>query len=334
MSRKETWTMEMKQAIEFIKKYQSFVVTCHINPDGDAVGSIFGLANVLREMGKTVYVYNRDPVPKNLVFLSGIEELIRDIKLVPQIQACIVLDSGELNRTGEDFEKYVKSKPLLNIDHHQTNSNFGDVNWVMPKKSSVGEMITEMAIAMGGEISPEAALSFYTSILTDTGSFQFSNTGAETLHAAGNLVERGADSEKAAKQYYHSKPASHLILLAKCLESLEFNVDFTRGDLVLTRQIFKQTNTDGSASDGIINLINDVETVKVAIIYRELEQKKWKISMRSNGEVDVAALAERYGGGGHKRAAGCVVEDDLESVKKQIREEIERRIRAAGPVGR
>ena len=326
--------MAMKLAIDFIKKYQSFALSCHINMDGDAAGSAFGLAHVLREMGKTVYVYNHDPVPKNLFFLSGIEQLIRDIKLIPQVQACIVLDSGELSRTGEDFEQYAKSKPILNIDHHQTNSNFGDVNWVMPEKSSVGEMITEMVLEMGEEIKPDAALCFYTSIMTDTGSFQFSNTGAKTLHAAGDLVERGADPEAAAKAYYHSKPASHLILLAKCLQTLEFNVDFTRGDLVLNRDIFKETNTDGTASDGIINLINDIESVKIAITYRQLELKKWKISMRSNGEVDVASIAEMHGGGGHKRAAGCVVLGEIDSVKKKIRDEAERRIKAAGPGGR
>jgi bifunctional oligoribonuclease and PAP phosphatase NrnA len=334
MSRKRTWKMEMKQAIDFIKKYQSFAVTCHINPDGDAAGSILGLAHVLRDMGKTVYVYNRDSISRNLTFLSGIEELIRDIKLVPQVQAAIVLDSGELGRTGEDFEKFSKSVPVLNIDHHETNTKFGDVNWVMPDKSSVGEMLTEMIIEMGEEIGPEAAMSFYTSIITDTGSFQFSNTGAQTLHAAANLVERGADPEKASTEYYHKKPASHLMLLSKCLQTLEFNVDFTRGDLVLTSQIFREASTDGSASDGIINLIMDVETVKVAITYRQLEQKKWKISMRSNGEVDVASFAGMFGGGGHKRAAGCTVLEDLDSVKKQIREEAEKRIRAIGPGGR
>jgi phosphoesterase RecJ-like protein len=195
---------------------------------------------------------------------------------------------------------------------------------VDPEASSTGEMITLLAQAMKLRISPAAATCLYTAILTDTGSFQFSNTTPRALRAAADLIEAGASAAAVADYYYHSKPASHLLLLAQALSTLDFNPDFSRGEAELNLDMFKKAGAGSDASEGIINWINDVETVKVSILYRQVGDRRWKVSLRSKGELNVAELTARFGGGGHQNAAGCTVEGDLPDVKRIIREQVDR----------
>ncbi|HUT55797.1 MAG TPA: bifunctional oligoribonuclease/PAP phosphatase NrnA [bacterium] len=314
----------MQQAIEFIRRHRSFALAAHLNPEGDAIGATLGLALILRAIGKQAYAFNGDGVPAVLRFLPGATGLIRDASALPAAEAVIALDAGDADRPGPEFKKFMHGRPVLNIDHHQTNSRFGQVNWVDPQASSTGEMIAIMAQAMAAPISPDAALCLYTAILTDTGSFQFSNTTPRALRAAADMVALGASPESAADNYYHARPAPHLALLALTMATLEFNPGSTRGDVAVTAAMFKQTGTGPEAAEGVINMITDVESVKVAILFRETDPNVWKVSLRSKGALDVAGLANRHGGGGHKNAAGCKLEGELGEVKKIIREEVEK----------
>jgi len=316
----------MKKAAEFIKSHDSFIAASHLNPEGDAIGALLGIAAIIEKSGKTCLTYNGDPVPPNTAFLAGSDKIINEIDKVPKADAAILLDCGDLERPGEDFKKIALPLPLLNIDHHGTNTEFGTVNWVDPQASSTGEMIVRLAEYMGIGPGPEAALALYTAVLTDTGSFQYNNTTAEALKAAARMVEAGARPEVAADNYYHRIPASNLVLLAKCLDTLEFNSEQTRGDMVLSNDMMEETNTGPEAAEGFVNYITDVATVKVAVLIREQGDGSWKLSMRSKGEIDVAEIAARYNGGGHRNAAGCRIKGGLEEVKKTIRQEIDREI--------
>lgn len=315
--------MTMKQAIEFIDKYNSFAVAAHLNPEGDAIGSTIALALIVRGAGKSAFYYSRDPIPKNMSFLPGLGDIIRKTGQIPEVEAVIVLDCGDLERTGPEFAEFASDKPILNIDHHQTNNGFGAVSWVEPEASSTGEMIAELARAMKAAVSPDIATCIYTAILTDTGSFQFSNTSPRTLRVAADMIEAGARPEISSSNYYHAKPAGSLLLLAGCLATLEFNQDFTRGDIVITTEMFEKTKTGPDAAEGIINLIADVETLAVAVVYRQTGQDQWKVSLRSKGETDVAKIAAGFKGGGHKNAAGCSMSGDLDQVKETIRKTVD-----------
>jgi phosphoesterase RecJ-like protein len=319
----------MEQAIEFIRRHRSFALAAHLNPEGDAIGATLGLAHLLRSLGKEAHPFNADGVPAVLRFLPGAQELIRDAAALPKVEAVIVLDAGDADRPGPAFKQFMAGRPVLNIDHHRTNTDFGQVNWVDPSASSTGEMIVVMARAMDAPVSPDAALCLYTAILTDTGSFQFSNTTPRALSAAADMIAAGARPELAADNYYHARPASHLALLALSLATLEFNPAFSRGDAAVTSAMFQKTATGPEAAEGIINMITDVESVRIAVLFRQTGAGEWKVSLRSKGSLDVAALANTHGGGGHKNAAGCKLEGALAEVKKIIREEVEKMLAIA-----
>jgi phosphoesterase RecJ-like protein len=320
-------TRMMDRAIEFIRGHASFALAAHLNPEGDAIGATLGLALILRGLGKSAVAYNGDPLPSSLRFLPGARDMAHDPAALVEMEAVIVLDCGDIDRPGQAFRKFIGARPLLNIDHHRTNTGFGMVNWVEPEASSTGEMIAVMARAMGAQVTPQAASCLYTAILTDTGSFQFSNTTSRALRAAADMVEAGARPEEASENYYHCKPASHLKLLALVMPTLEFNRDLTRGDVSITAAMFEQTGTGPEAAEGLINMIMDVDSVKAAVLFRETGPGKWKASLRSKGQLDVAALANRHGGGGHKNAAGCSLDGSLDQVQMAIRAEVEELIR-------
>jgi bifunctional oligoribonuclease and PAP phosphatase NrnA len=315
---------DLEQAVAFINTYDSFAVSAHQNPEGDALGATLGLCSILRGLGKTAHAFNPDPVPAIMRFLPGAKSVLHAVSAIPPVDAVIVLDCGDRDRTGADFKQFMKPKPVLNIDHHQTNTAFGEKNWVEPTASSTGEMIVALAEALDAKIGRDAALCLYTAILTDTGSFNFSNTSAGALYAAAEMVEAGAKPEVAAGNYYHAKPAGYLLLLADFLATLSFNPAQTMGEAVLRLASYARTATGPDTSENFINFISDVQTVKVAVCYRENDDGQWKVSFRAKGEVDVAQLASAFGGGGHKNAAGCTIPGTLEEVQKRVREAVEK----------
>jgi len=308
----------MKQAVKFIREHASFVVTTHANPEGDAVGSVLAMADILERMGKKAYAYMADPVPRNLLFLPGADRVIKSADELPQAQAAVVLDCGDLDRPGNEFPKMAKGLPLLNIDHHKTNSRFGAVNLVDPDASSTGEILVGLFKEAEVEISPRAALCLFTAILTDTGSFQHPNTGEATLRAAADMIAAGARPETAARNYYHAKPAAHLMLMAKAMATLRFNRNQTVAAVTVTKEMYKKTGAGPEAVEGLINVLTDAETVKIAVLFRQTGEAEWKVSLRSKGEADVAALAQGFGGGGHQNAAGCTIKGSLEEVEEKI----------------
>lgn len=320
----------MKKAIDFINSRMSFVVAAHRNPDGDAAGATLGLVLVLRALGKEAAAYNADGMPDNTLFLPGARETVTELASLPEAEAVIVLDSGDAGRPGAEFLEWTGDRPVLNIDHHVTNTGFGDANWVDHAASSTGEMIARLAAEMEVPLDAGAALCLFTAILTDTGSFSFSNASPETFRIAAGLVERGARPEVASARYYHSKPPGYLLLLNRFLAGFEYNSDKTMADASLSRKDYEDAGSDSSVSETFVNILMDVEGVAAAAFYREVGADSWKVSMRSRGQADVAVIARGLGGGGHPNAAGCSLAGSLGEVKRVIRAGIGEAIAAVG----
>ncbi len=321
---------KIKAVLDVLGGHDTFVVACHVNPEGDALGSALGLAAFLEEWGKRVSTFCQDPVPRIVEFLPGSRSVIRDVNGLDLPQAIVVVDSSDLRRTGGEFPKFVNrfkkqvAGPLVNIDHHSSSDDFGDINLVLAGASSTCEILYEILLASRRRISPRVATCLYTGLAHDTGSFRFTNTTARTLETAARLVKAGANPSEICFNLYENQPRSKVELLALVIETLRFSDDGRRAEMVLTDEMFKRTGTDASAAEGFINLISAVEGVDVAMLFRQQGNDVYKVSFRANDKVDVAEVAKGLGGGGHRQAAGATVEGDLEKVRREVHSALDR----------
>jgi phosphoesterase RecJ-like protein len=303
----------MKKLVEEIRQKNDFVVTSHVDPDGDAVGSQLAMASLLKEIGKRVVILSEKAVPRKYQFLPSVREVVTELPAAFECQAAVVLDCASIKRLGK-IAPYLDGKFLINIDHHPTNMYFGNVNWVVPGASSTSELIYRVIEEMGVTVGEERATCLYVGILTDTGGFRFPNTTSDSLRIASALVEQGADPSIIATQVYLNRSMDEVLLLSKVLATVEVHSGI--GTMCLTRSMVKdmKVNTEGF-SDHVLQLKN----VEVGALFKELDGRV-KVSLRSRGEIDVSMLAREFGGGGHETAAACLVTGKLSEVKRKILE--------------
>lgn len=294
-----------------------FLVACHENPEGDAIGSELALAIALRGMGKTVTVLNADPVPGNLAFLPGADSVVAEAD-GSLYEVAVVVDCGSPERTGRVEPELRKPPVLVNIDHHRTNGGCGEYCLIDPEAAATGMLVYRILFAMGAEIVYDVAVNIYVAILTDTGSFHYANTSPEAFHIAGEMVRRGIDPWAVAEKVYETRTAGRLRLLGRVLDSLEI----TAGGKVAAVTTMKKDLADFSAGkddlEGFINYPRSVIGVEVAVSFREERSGEFRVSFRSKGRVDVSAVAQAFGGGGHRNAAGCTVQGTLPEVKRKV----------------
>lgn len=302
----------MKLAQE-IRRKNSFLITSHIDPDGDSVGSQLAMASLLKEFGKEAVILNERSAPKNYRFLPYAGEITTRIPEGFGYEAIVVLDSASLDRIG-NVSKYVQGKFIINIDHHPTNRFFGDINWVAPKASSTSELIYRLIKRMGVEVGEERASCLYAGILTDTGGFRFPNTTSDSLRIASILVKEGADPSYIATQVYLNRSMEELLLLSKLLTTTEMHGNIAT--MYLTRPMMEKLNVN---TEGFSDYVLQLGGVELGILFKELDGKV-KVSLRSRGRIDVSMLAKKFGGGGHETAAACLVVGKLSEVKKKILE--------------
>ncbi|HOX43417.1 MAG TPA: 30S ribosome-binding factor RbfA [Myxococcota bacterium] len=292
------------------------LVTSHLNPDGDAVASILALGLALRALGKDVVVYNPDPVPDNFRFLPGSAD-VRTAFEPGAYDVTAVLDCSELGRVGPLPAPAERGK-LVSLDHHLTTQPLGEAYYVNPGASAIGEMIHALLPHLGVEADADIATNVYTSILADTGSFHYSNATPAALRVAADMVERGVKTWDVALAVYESQPLCRLRLLGRVLETLEVPAPGQHGSILVTQQMFQETGTTKDMLDGFINYPRSIEGVEVAIQFREENPARYKVSFRSRGRVNVAEIAERFGGGGHFNAAGCTLDGPLPEVRALV----------------
>ncbi len=304
-----------------IKAGRRFLVASHANPDGDAVGSLLAMGLLLERMGKEVVMYNKDPVPGNFRFLPG-SELIRSTLDDFAFDTTVILDCSELDRVGS-LPDAGRLGTLVGIDHHLTAEPLGEVTYLDPGASSIGEMIHDIMQHLPVDLDPVLAVCIYTSILSDTGSFRYSNTTPKTLRVAAEMVAHEVSPWEVALAVFESQPRTRLDLLSQVLQTLDVDPSNRYGSIVITRQMFDQTGTKVEDIDGFINYPRGIEGIEVAIQYRQVDMERYKVSFRSRGSVNVAGIAGQYGGGGHANAAGCTLDGTLESVRERIQQAVE-----------
>lgn len=304
-----------EEIVSYLKKNDSYLVATHINPEGDALGSSIALSMALESLGKNVIVYDRDPVPYFYRFLPGHERFTNTLSPGSPIHNLILLDCNDPERA-ELVDILKKIKPFtIVIDHHETERDFGDLRWIVPSASATGQMIFHLIKAMGINISVEMATNLYTAIAIDTGTFRYSNTNASTLLDAAELVKAGANPASVATSLYDTWSRGRFELLILSLNTLEIldGVAVT----TVTREMFQKTGTDAADTENFANFPRMIADVKVSAFFREIEEG-WKVSLRSKGLVNVAEVAEAFGGGGHRNAAGYKVKGDLKGAKESL----------------
>jgi len=300
-----------------IRSNDSFVLSTHMNPEGDAIGSEVGLALALVKMGKKVSVVNVDPVPEFLHFLPGTDMIKQGDTIDEPHDVFVVLDC-EPERTGIKNHGSAPVKTVVNIDHHITNPKTADINWVDDGAAAAGEMVYDLLVAMDWPIDNEIATNLYTSIFTDTGSFRYSNTDEAALTKAGRLLNYGVNPWKITEEVYETKSFRRMKLLGLVLAGIEKSSDGRVAWMTVTDEDFAISGGKVEDIDGFINYPRAVKGVEVAILFRDAGPDRVKVSFRSKGRVNVSRLAESLGGGGHPNAAGAALDGSMDEVREKV----------------
>jgi len=296
----------LDEILNQIGRRNTFLLTSHARPDGDAVGSTLACAQILRSMGKQASVVLSDGVPVIYRRLPFSDSVLQSTDQAPEADAAIILECDGLARTRLAG---LEGHYLINIDHHATARPFADINWIDTSACATAEMIFRLARHAGVKISPEVATCLYTAVLTDTGSFSFPGTTARTFELALELVKCGADPVHIAHNVYFSAPLSKMRLLGNALTSLH-----REGKVVwmhITQEMMEGCDATEEDCEGLVNYALAIGGIEVALFFRELPGGNFRVSLRSKGNVNVAAIAEFFGGGGHECASGCGVNGPL-----------------------
>lgn len=303
-----------------LRQGNRYLLTSHVNPDGDAIGSELGLARLLRRLGKGAVVWNRDETPAIYRPLPGSDRIHHGAEapagFPDRFDTVVVLECPSPDRTG--IEEHLAALPVINIDHHMGNQHYGAINWVDTGAPAVGEMVYRLAQGLKLDLDPETASCLYLTLITDTGGFRFSNSTPAAFEAAAELVREGAQPEQVSQWLYESQPLGTVRLLGEMLGSLELHAGGRVATGRLTREMFERSAAGAGDSEGLIDHLRSIAGVQAVGLVREREDGTQKVSLRSRGEVDVEKIARHHGGGGHRNAAGYVLPGDGESVREQV----------------
>lgn len=311
--------MSYKAVADVIKKHKKFVVTTHINPDADAIGSALAVAVVLRSMGKSVTVLNEDAVPGWLKFLPRTSWVKKpsQVKLL-DYDVAIALDCGDAARIGNVRGLLNKEKLLVNIDHHKTNVGFGGVNLVLPKASSTAEVLYELFVTMKVHFSKELATLLYAGIMTDTGSFRYDCTSPRTHAIAGELIARGVSAQEIYSRIYDVVSIDDLKTFMGIANQVEFLHGRKLACLDLKKADIKKFSEGFDVRDKLFAFFRSAQGVEVIVIFNEVGKNRTRVNFRSKGHVDVALLASKFQGGGHAKASGCTLDLGIKETRKKI----------------
>lgn len=305
--------------VEAIKASETICIVGHVRPDGDCIGSQLGLTLALLNTGKNVTCWNQDPLPAKLAFLDP-KKLIQPPEKGRQFDCVIATDCASLERLGTTVECINARKLFINIDHHASNTRYGDLNWIAAREPSTGELIFRLLKAANWPITPAISDCLFTAVSTDTGSFQYPTTRPATYHVAGELVKRGANLEKICDEVYQSYPLARVRLLRHVYNKFRLTHENQIAYFWLKKADYTRTGSDPSDSEGLIDHIRAIDPVIVACVFEEVEPEITRISLRSKSpKVDVNKIAQIFGGGGHSAAAGArIVGTPLSTQRKVV----------------
>jgi phosphoesterase RecJ-like protein len=312
-------TTEITRIADAIRARQSFVLSSHARPDGDAIGSQLAMAYALRALGKDVRVVNRDPAPPPLMAFAGVPDIEIAAKVDGDFDAAIIMECGELARTGvEGLDRGF----VINIDHHPGNTGYGEINWVDPAAAACGEMVFDLVVGLGVPLTAEIATHVYVAILTDTGSFHFSSISPRTFDICRGLLEAGVDPVAVARSVYDSGTMSRLKLSGALLSGMQIDATGRIALLYLDHEIARAAGGAYEDTDGLINEPLTVKEVQAVVFFKHVQGDEYRVSMRSKGAIDVNAVAKEFGGGGHKNAAGCTAVGRIDALRQLFVEKV------------
>jgi phosphoesterase RecJ-like protein len=312
---------EVKKTLKLLRSKTRFLITSHIGIDGDGLASELALARALKKMGKKVQVLNDSGTPHAYQFLPDAQKIERFGQVSPAPrEVTVILDAGKFERIGSLKDVVsLRRDTVINIDHHRSNKGFGTVSLIDPLISSAGELLFEFFKWAKIEIDKTTALLLYVAILTDTGRFTYDNTTARTHRNIGELLEYGIRPELVANEIYRRVTHGQVELLKHALATLTYTEDGRIAHITLLRKDFDQTGTSGLETQEFVEIPRSIDGVRVGIYFREtLEKGTVKVSMRSNGGIDLNRFARRFGGGGHRSAAGITLQTKIEEAKRKI----------------
>lgn len=297
-------------------------------PDGDCVGSSLALYTALKKAGKQVRYILDDSIPVKYEFLSNSDKAERPGEY-ERFDAVIAVDCGDEERLG-NCSKYLKGNFVINIDHHISNTEFGNLNMVDTNAAATGEIVYQIIKILGIKMDKDISECLYTAIVTDTGQFQYSNTTSVTHQIAGDLLNNGVNAPEMFERIYQSNSKEKVLLTKVALGTLEFYYNDRVSCISLSQKQLHDVHAKEEDADGLINLARDIEGVEVAIFFKEMDEGKIKVGFRSKKVVDVSKIAAQFGGGGHVRASGCTVNGTMEDVKAEVLETVAGELRQGG----
>ncbi len=300
-----------KRLLAEIHGATNLVLLTHSHPDGDALGSLFAFADILDKLGKKVFCYLEEPVSHHYDFLPDTERVNTSLeafrKFVVEAGEAIImvgLDCGDDERLGKSKAEFLRIEPFLVIDHHRSHRTFGTISWVDPCRSSTGEMIYELAQALGAPISYNCAYNLYVAICTDTGSFRYECTTPRTMHIAADLLEKGVRPEEVGSHLYDKYSVERLKLMEMVLATITLYAHDQIAFMHVSSKMLKESGATIQDVEGFVDLPRSLYSVKVAVLLKETSNGIVAVSMRAKGQCDVAAVAKEFDGGGHRNAAG------------------------------
>jgi phosphoesterase RecJ-like protein len=302
-----------------LRQHQRFAILSHVRPDGDALGSTLALALSLKELGKDVRAWNEEGMLEKYSFLAGAELLTPPPNAPEQFDVAIALDTATQTRLGKSAEAVGKAKVWINIDHHPSNPGYGDLVYIDPIAPATGQILFELITTAKLPMTPAVAENLYAAISTDTGSFQYSNTTARTFEIAADLIRAGVNVGRLSQLLYENYPKRRVELLRLLLGTMQFGCDDKLAWFSLSQEMAKSVGALPEDNEGLIDHLRAIRGVIVAIFFEELADGKVRVSMRSKNEaVDVCAICQSFGGGGHTLAAGARVRGTLTEVTQKI----------------
>jgi phosphoesterase RecJ-like protein len=310
--------MPLNNIADVLRNGKRFFLASHKDPDGDAIGSVLALGETLVLSGKEVVLFNEGPIPDSLASLQGIEKMVDNFTAESGFDAVFALDCANLERVGRASSHLSKIRPLINVDHHENNSHFGDLNLVDPHSSSVGEIIYRLIKLWDFPMNATIAENIFVAIQTDTGSFRYDNTTREAFNIASEMLGWGVRPWKTSRNVMDGYSLKKLRLLESTLKTIELHHAGKVGLITITKQMLSKAKADNFDSERFVDYPRFISGVEIGVLIREIGKGYYKFSLRSNDRVNVADLASRFGGGGHPRAAAFTREGSLESVKQEL----------------
>jgi phosphoesterase RecJ-like protein len=314
------WANDLQQAVTFIRERDDFLIVSHVQPDGDAISSTVAAGWILEKLGKKFTMLNEGPVPSRLDFLWKSSEILSagDVHQDRQYRNVICVDCADYARVGTANQWFAPDAELLNIDHHPTNDGYGRVNLMKFHAAATTEILFELLDKMEIGLDAEIATAIYTGLLTDTGGFRYSNTSPRVMAMASRLLEAGVNGPELAELLLERMTLGQLRITQRGLSRISFSPDQQISWVWVNSEDLKETGATNEDLEGLVNYPRNIEGIEVGLLFKQNGQESVKVSLRSTGRVNVAAVAQHFGGGGHVRAAGCRLTDPLPEVISKV----------------